>query len=119
MKKIPVSIYVYLWLLFFCFSISAQDFKAIHDGIEYTAMKSGTETEPFKINLLRLDLTKVRLDVVLNRTMTFEENLDKQIAALTAEQVNAAMHKYLTPDKISVFKAGDFAKAKEKIKAQP
>ncbi|MBP9663993.1 MAG: insulinase family protein [Pyrinomonadaceae bacterium] len=49
-----------------------------------------------------------------NRTMVFEEDLDKQLAALTAEQVNAAMRKYLTPDKISVFKAGDFAKVKAK-----
>lgn len=48
----------------------------------------------------------------LNRTMAFDENLDKQIASLTAEQVNAAMRKYVTQDKISVFKAGDFAKAK-------
>jgi len=64
MKKTSVSICVYLWLIFFCFSISAQDFKTIHDGIEYAEVKRGTETEPIKINVLRLDLTKVRLDVV-------------------------------------------------------
>ena len=56
----------------------------------------------------------LRNQLFLNRTMDFEENLDKQIAALTAEQVNAAFRKYLTADKISVFKAGDFAKAKAK-----
>jgi len=43
---------------------SAQDFKTLQDGIEYAEIKRGTETEPVKINLLRLDLTKVRLDVV-------------------------------------------------------
>ncbi len=64
MKKISVSICVYLWLIFFCFPISAQDFKTINDGIEYAETKRGTEIEPIKINLLRLDLTKVRLDVV-------------------------------------------------------
>ncbi len=64
MKKIPVSICIYLWLIFFCFSISAQDFKTINDSIEYAKIKRGTEIEPIKINLLRLDLTKVRLDVV-------------------------------------------------------
>ena len=42
----------------------AQDFKTLQDGIEYAEIKRGTETEPVKINLLRLDLTKVRLDVV-------------------------------------------------------
>lgn len=64
MKKISVSICVYLWLVTLCFSISAQDFKTIKDGIEYAEIKRGTETEPIKVNLLRLDLTKVRLDVV-------------------------------------------------------
>ncbi|CAN5591062.1 pitrilysin family protein [soil metagenome] len=54
----------------------------------------------------------LRNQLFLNRTMTFEDNLDKQIAALTAEQINAAMRKYITPDKISIFKAGDFAKVK-------
>ena len=67
MKKISVSICVYAiagWLIFFCLSISAQDFKTIQGGIEYAEIKRGTEIEPVKINLLRLDLTKVRLDVV-------------------------------------------------------
>lgn len=60
-------------------------------------------------------VSALRNQLFLNRTMDFEENLDKQIESLTAEQVNAAFRKYLTPDKISVFKAGDFAKAKAKI----
>jgi len=67
MKKTPTSICIYAiagWLIFFCFSISAQDFKTINDGIEYAEIKRGTEIEPIKINLLRLNLTKVRLDVV-------------------------------------------------------
>ncbi len=55
----------------------------------------------------------------LNRPLAFQENLDKQIAALTADQVNAAMRKYVTPDKISVFKAGDFAKAKAAGATEP
>ncbi|HQU85479.1 MAG TPA: pitrilysin family protein [Pyrinomonadaceae bacterium] len=60
----------------------------------------------------------LRSQLYLNRTMDFEENLDKQIEALTADQVNAAFRKYMSPDKISVFKAGDFAKAKAKMNAQ-
>lgn len=55
----------------------------------------------------------LRSQLFTGRTMQFEDNLDKQIAALTADQINAAMRKYITPDKISVFKAGDFAKAKK------
>jgi len=64
MKKISVFICVHLWLNFFCFSIFAQDFRTIQSGVEYMEMTRGTEKEPVHINLLRLDLTKVRLDVV-------------------------------------------------------
>jgi zinc protease len=56
----------------------------------------------------------LRNQLYLNRTMAFDEAFDKQIAALTAEQVNAAIRKYITLDKISIFKAGDFARVKAK-----
>lgn len=64
MKKISVSIGVNLWLIFFCFSVSAQVFKTINNGIEYLEMTREIDKQPVKMNLLRLDLTKVRLDVV-------------------------------------------------------
>lgn len=68
MKRISVFICVYLWLIF-CFSVSAQDYQKIADGIEHAKlvrpMKSADgKPETAVINLLRLDLTKVRLDVV-------------------------------------------------------
>lgn len=50
--------------------------------------------------------------LVLNRTFVWDEELDKKVQALTLEQVNAAFKKYINPDQISVFKAGDFAKVK-------
>lgn len=53
----------------------------------------------------------------LNRTFAWDGELDKKVQALTPEQINAAMKKYLTLDKISVFKAGDFANAKAKAAA--
>lgn len=64
MKKISVIFCVNLWLIFFCFSVSAQEFKTIQDGIEYAEMTREIDKTPVKMNLLRLDLTKVRLDVV-------------------------------------------------------
>ncbi|CAN5591001.1 hypothetical protein BH10ACI1_BH10ACI1_28210 [soil metagenome] len=64
MKKISVSIYVYLWTIFLCLSINAQDFRVVEDGIEYAEMTREIDKTPVKMNLLRLDLTKVRLDVV-------------------------------------------------------
>lgn len=69
MKKISAFICVHLWLIFLCFSISAQNFQTIAGGIEHARdtrqMKSADgKPENVVFNLLRLDLTKVRLDVV-------------------------------------------------------
>ena len=50
----------------------------------------------------------------IDRTFAWEDELDKKVAALTPAEINAAMKKWLTPDKVSMFKAGDFAKAKAK-----
>jgi hypothetical protein len=46
-----------------CGKSSAQDFKTIHPGVEYAHVEYRIGNDPQKINLLRLDLTKVRLDV--------------------------------------------------------
>ncbi len=48
----------------------------------------------------------------INRTLAWDEALDKKVESLTVEEINAAMKKYLNPEKISYFKAGDFAKGK-------
>lgn len=50
----------------------------------------------------------------VGRTYAWDDAMDKKVQALTPEQINAAMKKFLTPDKISIFKAGDFANAKAK-----
>lgn len=54
----------------------------------------------------------------LNRTIAWDAELENRVKALTAAQINAAMQKYITPDKITIIKAGDFAKAKEKKAGQ-
>jgi exopolysaccharide biosynthesis protein len=43
--------------------IGAQDFRSVHDGVEYAELTRDVSGKTVKINLLRLDLTKVRLDV--------------------------------------------------------
>lgn len=48
----------------------------------------------------------------LGRTIAWDATLAESVKNLTAEQIVAAMRKYITADKISIFKAGDFAKAK-------
>ena len=44
------------------------------------------------------------------RTYAYDAGLEKQVQALTVDQVNAAFRKYLDPSKLTVVKAGDFAK---------
>ncbi|GAB3881752.1 pitrilysin family protein [Spirosoma agri] len=51
----------------------------------------------------------------LNRTMAWDADFEKKIAALTADQINAAMKKHIDPAKISIIQAGDFAKAAKKL----
>jgi len=46
-----------------------------------------------------------------NRTMAFDSELEKKIAALTPEQLQAAVRKHIDPSQISFFRAGDFQKA--------
>ena len=40
--------------------------------------------------------------------MTFDAELEAKIAALTPEQVQAALQKYIHPDKLVTVSAGDF-----------
>jgi zinc protease len=50
----------------------------------------------------------------LDRDMAFIRDRDQKIASLTVEQVNAAIQKYIDPDKLIIASAGDFeAAAKE------
>src|SRR5688572_9065214 len=60
----PLQIFFILCALcVLCGENTAQDFKTIHDGVEYAQVEHKLGNDPAKINLLRLDLTKVRLDV--------------------------------------------------------
>jgi zinc protease len=52
----------------------------------------------------------------LKRDYLWDKNLEEKVMALTPEQINAAVKKYITPAKISIMKAGDFAKGKTKTK---
>lgn len=47
----------------------------------------------------------------IGRTMAFDQQLEDKVAALTAAQIQAAMKKHLDVGQLSVYKAGDFAKA--------
>jgi zinc protease len=47
----------------------------------------------------------------LNRTLAWDAELESIVASLTPAEIKAAMVKYISPAKISLVKAGDFAKA--------
>jgi len=49
--------------------------------------------------------------VYLGRTMAFDAELERRVGALTLEEVNGALRRFLDPARIVVVKAGDFAKA--------
>lgn len=89
---------------------TAEEIAAAKQGFLQQRQQQRAEDRSLVVNL--------RNQLFINRTMDFEDALDKQIAALTPEQVNAAFRKYVTPDKISIIKAGDFAKAKAKSSGQ-
>jgi zinc protease len=58
-------------------------------------------------------------DAYLGRRMLQRAEFDAALRALTVEQVNAAIRKFLKPDQLSVFVAGDFANADKAAPATP
>jgi zinc protease len=49
----------------------------------------------------------------IHRDLMWDEALEKKVMDLTPEQINGAMKKHISLDKINIIKAGDFAKQKE------
>jgi len=52
--------------------------------------------------------------LVLGRTFSWDEELERKIAALTPQAVLDALRRYVDPAKLSVFMAGDFSKVAAK-----
>lgn len=48
----------------------------------------------------------------IERNLLWDETFENKVMALTPEQINAAMKKHISLDKINIIKAGDFAKGK-------
>jgi zinc protease len=46
----------------------------------------------------------------IDRTLAWDAQFEAKLKALTPQQINAAMKKYITPEKMVFIKAGDFAK---------
>jgi len=50
------------------------------------------------------------LDLYLGRTLSWDDELEKKVGALTAADIQAAMRRNLDPAKMTIVKAGDFKK---------
>jgi zinc protease len=89
--------------------------RAVKDGFtadEVRAAKSGwlqsRQVTRAQDSSLASTLTSY---LFIDRTLAWDASLEKKISDLTPEQISAAMSKYIDTAKISIFKAGDFAKA--------
>ncbi len=51
-------------------------------------------------------------NLFLKRNMEWDADLEAKVMALSIEEINAAMKKYLDPEKMVVIKVGDFAKSR-------
>ena len=92
--------------------------KLLKDGFtaeEVTAAKTGLLQGRRLSRAQDRELTgRLNNYLFLNRTIAWDADFDGKLESLTVEQVNAAMRKYMTPENITIIKAGDFAKAKAK-----
>ncbi len=91
--------------------------KLMKDGFtadEITAAKSGwLQSRQLSRSQDRELSGRLNNYLFLNRTIAWDADLEARVNALTADQINAAMRKYITPDGITIIKAGDFAKGKK------
>jgi zinc protease len=53
---------------------------------------------------------RLATNLYLGRTMAWDADFDARIAALTTAQIQAALRRHLDPQKLSIVKAGDFAR---------
>ena len=86
--------------------------RALKDGFtdaEVTAAKSGIMQARVQNRAQDGTLAGAWVGLLhLNRTFQWSKDFEARVMALTPAQVNAALRKYIDPDKVSVAKAGDF-----------
>jgi zinc protease len=97
--------------------------RLLKDGITADELKdavAGTLTEREQARAEDGTIAGMLTDqLYFGRTMQFTADLDAKYAALTRDQVNAAIRKHLKPQALSVFVAGDFAKKTTSASATP
>ena len=61
--------------------VKAQEFRTVHDGVEYARADHKIGNDPVKIDLLRLDLSKVRIDAKMALDTVIGTETTSSIAA--------------------------------------
>jgi zinc protease len=80
--------------------VTAEELNRAKDG--YIKQLEVSRTND---NMLASSLAE---NLFIGRTMQFDADLETRIKALTAEDVNAALRKYIHAEQLSVVTAGDF-----------
>jgi zinc protease len=86
-------------------------FSAEEIGAAKTSWLQGQETSRTQDGALAGRLVS---NLFLGRDLAWQAALEAKVKALSNEQILAALRKYLVPGKLSIVKAGDFAKAEKK-----
>ncbi len=93
-------------------SFRAEVARALQDGFSAQELREGQDS---LLNFRRLSRAQdaglagaLTNNLYLGRTFGYSAQVDAALAALTLEQVNAALRKYLTPDGFVLVFAGDF-----------
>jgi zinc protease len=88
--------------------------RAVKDGFtaeEVAAAKSGwlqsRQVSRAQDNELA---TRLNAYLYLGRTLAWDADFERKVAALTPEEINAAMRRHIDPSKLIIIKSGDFAK---------
>ncbi len=92
----------------------AKILKEGFTGEEIKAAKSGwLQSQQVSRAQDRELASRMMANLFTGRTLAFSADLEKKVADLTNDQILAALRKHLDPSKISIVKAGDFAKAQK------
>jgi len=88
--------------------------KLLKDGItpaELVKAKSGIAQQEAQSRAQDRNLaSELRFDIDAGRTFAWDKQFEAHVAALTPEAVAAAARKHIDPTRITIVKAGDFAK---------
>jgi zinc protease len=84
--------------------VTAEELTKAKSGIAQQATQGRAQDQRVAAELLS--------DIESGRTFAWDKQFEAKIQSLTLEQVKAAAAKYIVPAKLTIVKAGDFAKAK-------